>query len=336
MSSPPSPSLVATSSSGKPSLARQLLLPAVSGSLAVCLSHPLELTKARLQVDLELARRGTVAGAAGGARAYEGWADCVAKNWRANGLRGLQAGLLLGVTREFFFNGVRLGCFEPLVDAVQGANGTAGQPPKPHERLAGGLTAGALGGLLINPIDVLKTRAQIAGAEAGYSHAAAGAAGVGGGAAAAAALWREEGPRGLLRGVGVNTLRGLLGPGSQVTSYALLKERVAAAAAARWGGVGGGSGSGSSGGKHWVAEWFGEGAVATHVVCSLASAAVSVACVNPVDVVRTRVFNQPVGPDGVGLRYSGGVDAALQLVRAEGPLAFYKGAGAHYAVSAPR
>ena len=94
--------------------------------------------------------------------------------------------------------------------------------------------------------------------------------------------------------------------------------------------------SGSTGGKHWAAEWFGEGAVATHVVCSLASAAVSVACVNPVDVVRTRVFNQPVGPDGVGLRYSGGVDAALQLVRAEGPLAFYKGAGAHYAVSAPR
>ena len=60
------------------------------------------------------------------------------------------------------------------------------------------------------------------------------------------------------------------------------------------------------------------------------------ACVNPVDVVRTRVFNQPVGSDGVGLRYRGGVDAALQLVRAEGPLAFYKGAGAHYAVSAPR
>ena len=47
-------------------------------------------------------------------------------------------------------------------------------------------------------------------------------------------------------------------------------------------------------------------------------------CVNPVDVVRTRLYNAPPG------RYSGGADAAAQLVTLEGPLAFYKGALTHY------
>ena len=41
-------------------------LPALAGGMAVCLSHPLELTKVRLQLDNELASRGTV-------RKYKGW-----------------------------------------------------------------------------------------------------------------------------------------------------------------------------------------------------------------------------------------------------------------------
>ena len=60
------------------------------------------------------------------------------------------------------------------------------------------------------------------------------------------------------------------------------------------------------------------------VCCALASAVVSVLCVNPVDVVRTRLYNAPPG------RYSGGADAAAQLVALEGPYAFYKGALTHY------
>jgi hypothetical protein len=51
---------------------------------------------------------------------------------------------------------------------------------------------------------------------------------------------------------------------------------------------------------------------------------VSVLCVNPVDVVRTRLYNAPPG------RYTGGADAAAQLVALEGGRAFYKGALTHY------
>ena len=75
---------------------------------------------------------------------------------------------------------------------------------------------------------------------------------------------------------------------------------------------------------------FETGAVGTHVGCSLASAAVSVAVVNPVDVIRTRLFNQPYGPDGRGLWYKSGFDAGAKVVSVEGPLALYKGAGSNF------
>ena len=112
-------------------------------------------------------------------------------------------------------------------------------------------------------------------------------------------LWCDEGVGGFSRGLGTSTLRGLLGPGSQIVAY----NEVKAAAVAR--GVDG-------------------SAVSTHVTCALLSAVVSVACVNPVDVTRTRLYNAPPG------RYVGGVDTALALARIEGPLAFYKGALTHF------
>ena len=116
----------------------------------------------RLQLDNELSQRGTP-------RKYAGWVDCVTKTWRSAGLRGLQRGLALGVTREFFFNGIRIGCFEPLVGVVHSTAGGEGPPTGP-ERLVAGLAAGALGGCLINPIDICKTRAQALGGATGHQH----------------------------------------------------------------------------------------------------------------------------------------------------------------------
>ena len=96
-----------------------------------------------------------------------------------------------------------------------------------------------------------------------------------------------------------STARGVLGPGSQLIAYNELK------AAA-------------------VGHGADPAAAPTHVSCALASAAVSVACVNPVDVVRTRVYNAPAG------LYASGADAARRLLRTEGPLALYKGSLTHY------
>ena len=144
-----------------------------------------------------------------------------------------------------------------------------------------------------NPIEVIKTRMQAFGGLTGFQHKYSGPI------SALTELWRDEGSAGFTRGLATSTMRGLLGPGSQIVAYNEFKS----AAVAR----------GSDG-----------AAVSTHVACALLSAVVSVACVNPVDVTRTRLYNAPPG------RYAGGVEAAMALSRIEGPLAFYKGAVTHF------
>ena len=156
-----------------------------------------------------------------------------------------QGGLSLGITREFFFNGIRIGLFEPLLDGLQVALGTYGAAPQPHEKMIAGFTAGALGGGLINPIDVAKTRRQALGGATGHQHHSAGAL------AALRSLVVDEGFKGALQGVGTNTVRGLIGPGSQIAAYSMFKD---------------------------TAPTYGlpKAAVSTHIACSLASALVSV------------------------------------------------------------
>ena len=268
------------------SLAESMALPAAAGGLAVLFSHPLELTKVRLQLDNELAAKGTP-------RQYTGFVDCVLQNFRAAGVRGLQRGLSLGVTREVCFNAVRIGLYDPILSASGAVSGRGERAPSARERMAAGFTCGALGGCCVNPIEVLKVRMQAYGGLTGHQHA------IPSPAAGLAALVREEGLAGCLRGVGTSTARGVLGPGSQLIAYNELK------AAA-------------------VGHGADPAAAPTHVSCALASAAVSVACVNPVDVVRTRVYNAPAG------LYASGADAARRLLRTEGPLALYKGSLTHY------
>lgn len=193
-------------------------------------------------------------------REYKGWIDCFVQNFQKDGVRGLQRGLSLGIAREVCFNAVRIGLLEPVTQTVHSVAAMAGladvgAPPGPSERLAAGLSCGALGGCCVNPIEVLKTRFQAFGGRTGFQH------GYQGPLSALAELAHEEGSAGLFRGVAVSTLRGLLGPGSQLFAYGELK-RIA------------------------VERGADGSAALTHVACALSSAAVSVACVNPVDVCR--------------------------------------------------
>ncbi|KAL4709914.1 hypothetical protein ACJJTC_003877 [Scirpophaga incertulas] len=45
----------------------------------------------------------------------------------------------------------------------------------------------------------------------------------------------------------------------------------------------------------------------------------------PADVMKTRLMNQPVGPDGRGTLYRGMIDCLQQSIKNEGAMALYKG-----------
>ena len=258
--------------------AKQFGLPAVAGSMAVCVSHPLELTKVRLQLDNELVARGA-------AGRYEGWLHCVRSSWRAGGVANLWSGLSFGVAREFVFNCVRIGAFEPVLGAV-------GHP------MVAGFTCGALGGCCANPIEVLKVRYQALGGITGHQHTRFSSVGFSG---ALRSMVADEGWRAATKGLGVSTLRGVLGPGTQLPAYYELKRRCGQAG-------------------------LDVNSPAVHGPCSAASAAVSIFFCNPADVTRTRVYNQPAD----GARYASSVDAARKILATEGAAGFYKGAGSHF------
>ncbi|KAH8051573.1 oxidative phosphorylation uncoupler [Aureococcus anophagefferens] len=182
---------------------KQFGLPAVAGSLAVCVSHPLELTKVRLQLDNELQARGS-------AGRYGGWLDCVRESWRAGGVGNLWSGLRFGVAREFAFNCARIGSFEPALAVV-------GHP------MAAGFLCGSLGGCVANPVEVLKVRFQALGGATGHQHAAFSNAGFW---ASLRRLVADEGWRACAKGLGVSTRAR---PGTQLPAYYELKRRCGAA-----------------------------------------------------------------------------------------------------------
>ena len=64
--------------------------------------------------------------------------------------------------------------------------------------------------------------------------------------------------------------------------------------------------------------------------CAMVAGACAVAAMNPADIVRTRLYAQPVGPDGKGTLYTGFVDCGKQLLKEGGPMGFYKGAIPHF------
>jgi solute carrier family 25 oxoglutarate transporter 11 len=64
--------------------------------------------------------------------------------------------------------------------------------------------------------------------------------------------------------------------------------------------------------------------IGTHVSASFLAGFVASVASNPIDVIKTRVMNMKVEP-GVEPPYKGAFDCAMKTIKAEGPMALYKG-----------
>lgn len=278
-------------------------LASTAGMMAVTFTHPVELTKTRLQLDQELVRRTATA-----KPTYRGWCDCLLSTLKKDGLRGLQRGLSAALMREAVFNGVRIGLYDPLLALASSQRPHPTDPPSFGLKLMTGLGVGALASAVCNPLDILKVRLQSQGGKTGFQHTGYTRQGVLGNLRR---LFATEGIAGMFKGVSVNATRGILGPGTQLPIYNALKE---VEPLHQW--------------LHTERDGWQK-----HTVCALGSAAVSIFCVNPIDVIRTRLYNQPcqaaVNASG-GASYRHGTDAAMKILSHEGPMAFYKGGLTHF------
>ena len=114
---------------------------------------------------------------------------------------------------------------------------------------------------------------------------------------------KKEGVLGLWRGTGINMVRSTLSTAATLSVNSRLKELSAPLplpAAIKDGG------------------------------CALVAAVSTVLAINPSDVVRTRLYSQPLHPDGSGTLYSGVLHCGERLVQTEGICALYKGCVASF------
>ena len=152
---------------------------------------------------------------------------------------------------------------------------------------------------MCNPIELVKTRQQAAAAsgKAAFDYK--------GPIDGLKQLLASEGFAGMWRGTGVSMLRSAMVTGPHLTVYTTVKEVC-------------------------VEKKLLDDAPPLHILASLCGGLAGILCNQPLDVVRNRLYSQPLGPDGKGLMYSGALDCAQSLARAEGVRGFYRGFWSHY------
>eukprot|EP01130_Rhizamoeba_saxonica_P004558 TRINITY_DN1860_c0_g1_i3.p1 TRINITY_DN1860_c0_g1~~TRINITY_DN1860_c0_g1_i3.p1 ORF type:complete len:158 (-),score=28.60 TRINITY_DN1860_c0_g1_i3:79-552(-) len=108
-------------------------------------------------------------------------------------------------------------------------------------------------------------------------------------------VYKNEGFKGLYKGVGPTTQRAAILTAAQLSSYDHVKNTIL------------------------NRDLLSEGIV-LHFAASVLAGFVSAAATSPVDVIKTRVMNQ----GGIKI-YSGTVDCFAKILKSEGPMGFYKG-----------
>jgi hypothetical protein len=286
------------------------------------LFNPFDVVKIKLQTQSQLSIDAS-------GRLYHGVSHCARRVVAEDGLvRGLWLpGLAASIMRDVVNGGIRMGCYPAAVRTLHQAvpwGAASGQStPNFGTRVLAGLLTGFTGAILANPTDVVKVRLQ---AEAGTIAGGVYTTGLYRGQAPSPntlrCMWLlavEDGASGIFRGVGANCARAALVTSGQMASYDQTKRLLAEHCA---------GGSMDSERVRIPLAAFVSGFTAATVAA-------------PVDLVRSRVMDDARGASTNGM-YRSALDCTWKTVKAEGPLALWKGwvpsylrLGPHFMMSLP-
>ncbi|PKU65971.1 mitochondrial uncoupling protein 5-like [Dendrobium catenatum] len=278
----------------------------IASIVAGCSTHPLDLIKVRLQLQGESA---AAAPALRPALAFPGSSPIAiphsnpslrrpgflsvgAQILRAEGPSALFSGISATILRQTLYSTTRMGLYD-ILKTKMSSEGTAAALPL-HKKIAAGLIAGAVGAAVGNPADVAMVRMQADGrlpiADRRNYRGVVDALGQ---------MVRSEGLGSLWRGSALTVNRAMIVTASQLATYDEAKEAII--------------------GRRLLPD-----GLPTHVAASFAAGLVAAVASNPVDVVKTRVMNMRV-EKGKAPPYTGAIDCVVKTVKAEGPMALYKG-----------
>ncbi|KPJ08204.1 Mitochondrial uncoupling protein 4 [Papilio machaon] len=300
---------------------------------AELITYPFDLTKTRLQIQSEVAtaKQGFKLENIG----MIGTASNIVKN---EGVLKLWSGLMPMLQRHAIYSGCRLIFYERFRNALKdgqgntslaaqslyamiaqgaghkGYNGAPEMPPNIfYERFRNalkdgqgntslaaqslcGASAGALSQLIASPTDLVKVQMQaegrrlLQGKRPRFANCRQ----------AYSILYSESGIRGFWRGAIPNAQRAALVNLGDLAAYDSCKRLL-------------------------VRDMGMADSPLVHTLAAFAAGFVAAVMGTPADVMKTRLMNQPVGPDGRGLLYRGLVDCVRQSVKNEGVLTLYKG-----------
>lgn len=283
----------------------------IASIVAGCSTHPLDLIKVRMQLQGELpapvpALRPALAFNGSTAVAIPqpslvpprrpGPIAVGRQILFAEGPAALFSGVSATVLRQTLYSTTRMGLYDILKKKWSSSSSTPDAAPviPLYKKITAGLISGAVGAAVGNPADVAMVRMQADGRlpladRRNYK----------GVSDALGQMVRREGVGSLWRGSALTVNRAMIVTASQLATYDQAKEAIL--------------------GKGLMPD-----GLPTHVAASFAAGLVAAVASNPVDVVKTRVMNMKV-EKGAPPPYAGALDCALKTVRAEGPMALYKG-----------
>ncbi|CAK1581513.1 unnamed protein product [Parnassius mnemosyne] len=267
----------------------------ISAMFATLFTNPIEVVKTRLQLQGELAARGNHS------VFYKNVPHGLFVIARNEGLVALQSGLPAMLGFQFFLNTFRLGVYR-ISERRGFITGPDGRISALRGAVAAGL-GGALGSIAGTPFFLVKTRLQAQAAKAiavGHQHKHSGMLN------ALSDIYKNEGVKGLFRGVHPQIPRGAVGSSSQMVSFGHAKQ--------------------------WLRDCgiYANSPLMLSFLGANLGGIVMTICLNPFDVMATRLSNQPLDNNNRGKLYRGMADCFLKMLRSEGASAFYKGVGANY------
>lgn len=235
--------------------------------------HPIDVVKTRLQVSGD---------GSNGARNYKalGIGGTVNVIFKEEGIAAFWKGIGAAWMREASYTSLRLGLYGPIKHALGVKNDS-------HfvMKFSAGSLAGAIGSMVGNPFDVLKTRMM---ASEGKEPPAIGKA--------ASELYKQQGMGGFYRGLQANVMRAMVLNGTKMACYDQIKGMIV------------------------KAEIVPKG-LATQFCAAFGAGFFMATTVAPFDMIRTRLMNQP--PDVK--TYNGFFDCLFKIIAKDGPGGLYAG-----------
>lgn len=226
---------------------------------------------------------------------YTGPIDVLRKMLKSEGLRGLYKGLSPAILRACTYGSARIAFYEPLKGLIAGETPADKLPF--HSKLLCGIGSGGLASFIFSPIDLLKVRMQ--GDKMGVRYPRL--------FPAFASIAREEGLAGMYRGASATVARAAVCGMVELATYDEFKTMFASS-------------------QYWP---YGD-SLPTHVAASLCAGFLSTVMSAPLDLIKSRMMNQPSDVAGRPTLYSSPLQCLKKTVATEGARAVYAGFWPNY------